>query len=202
MHWTNWITLIVAAIGMVAAIIAALVSSRTQHKVAVYSAAQDLALKDHEIKLSSLHRERVTVIIKIFHDLLDLELSMQHYLLRLNQTSNSEEKERAYVDVFKRLTSVNGYFYRHKFYFEKTMCVKIAKVFGALNNIEQGVYGFQYSSITSYDLDYSKEERTSMGIAIDKAHKQMRDDLKIALHDLQDEIRHLIGVQTSALPLS
>jgi hypothetical protein len=200
MDWNTWLTLIGAVIGMIAAVAAAIISSHTQHKVAVYSAAQEVALKEHEIKLSSLHSDRVRVVIRIFHELLDLEQLMHHYLRKLNYAATQDIKEQAYIEMYETLNRSHEFFYRHKFYFDEATCDKVNKVFGALHNIEQGVYGLQYSSITRFGPDYSKEERSKMGADILKAHEQMRNDLKIALHELQDEIRHLIGVRSPRKP--
>lgn len=183
---------------MIASIIAARIAARTQSKVAKYSAEQAMALKDHEIKLSALHRERVNKLIEIFHALLDLEQGMFRYLQKLQHSPSQEEKEAAYVELYDDLKESHTMFHRHQFYFDEPMCERIKKVFGVLYSIEKDVYGLQNSSITWYDPNYSKEERKEMAERLKEAHGQMQSDLKEALHLLQGEIRSLLGVSRSA----
>lgn len=183
---------------MIASIIAAYIAARTQRKVAKYSAEQAIALKDHEIKLSALHRARVNKLIEIFHALLDLEQGMFRYLQKLQHSPSQEEKEAAYVELYDDLKESHAMFHRHQFYFDEPMCERIKKVFGVLHSIEKDVYGLQYSPITWYDPNYSKEERKEMAARLKEAHGQIQSDLKEALHVLQGEIRSLLGVSRSA----
>jgi len=183
---------------MIAAVIAACIAARTQRKVAKFSAEQAMALKDHEIKLSALHRERVNKLIEIFHALLDLEQGMFRYLQKLQHSPSQVEKQAAYVELYDDLKESHAMFHRHQFYFDEPMCERIKKVFGVLYSIEKDVYGLQYSPITWYDPNYSKEEKMEMAERLKDAHGQMRSDLKEALHVLKAEIRILLGVSRSA----
>ncbi|MDQ3099905.1 MAG: hypothetical protein M3R08_00840 [Bacteroidota bacterium] len=194
MTLTDIITLIGIGMSMIAAIAAAIMSARTQKNVAKYSAEQSLALADHEIKFSSLHRERVTKIIEIFHSILDIEQLMHHYLLKLQHTPTQDVREQAYTKMYDFLKESYASFYRHRFYFDEAMCNKIDAVYRVLHKIEEGVYDLKDSSITFWGGDYSPEERKEMGRKILAAHNQMQKDLKTALQDLQEEIRRLLGV--------
>lgn len=161
----------------------------------IYRNRLEILRLEFQIKFAELHVKRSEIIVNIYKLLTELNSSMLDLtapirFVQNNNNAENEEQKRA-ERANNSIKEFSNYYIQHKIYFSKGVVVKLDIIVESIKNI---VLEFNYyKDLLKDDKDKSWKELYE---GLKEINIKVNKEITLALADLENEFRDLLGVNS------
>lgn len=147
---------------------------------------------EHSIKFSRLHVDRAKVIQEFYSMLYSLDTSLKSLLAPFQKAGDKTLTEKFDI-VIDSFNSMFPFYFEHKIFFDKEMCVLIENIIKEMRAIIAGVniLPIEYDHPAYKDREGLINEKRDF---MNESWKKMNGEINSAKEKLEDSFRELLGV--------